>query len=399
MNRKLLDRNSIFLILIIAAIAITAVVLAFALKVEPIQKAVDDNRVITLALILERNGKPAATEIMLYYPGNARAALLDIPAETGLIIKSLNRVDRIDALYDRQDPSRYLDEIGTLTGAQAESYLVLDMDGLADTVDLLDGCTLFIPNRVALVDESGQSQYLPSGSVTLDGSKMALYASYEDAERPETEAVNRRQTVFQALLRRIGERSDYALDKRVFPSMARSFRTNLNHESTERLFRELARLDMDRLVLQFLTGTYRPVEGMKLLFPHYDGELVRDIVKQTLNALINAESIAVADKVFTVEILNGTATSKLAKNTADIFTSFGYEVISVGNVQSSGPTASYERTIVLDRYGDATAASTLGAVIRCTRITTELAGFVSSSPADFVIILGSDFNGRYCVDR
>lgn len=394
MNRKLLDKNSVFLILILAAVLVSTLALVRALRVEPIQKAVEDDRVLTLALILERDGKPLATEIMLYYPGNARGALLDIPAETGLIIKSLNRVDRIDALYDRQDPSRYLAEIGDLTGAKAEWYLVLDMDGLSDVVDILDGCTMFVPNRVELRDESGEVKYLPAGSVVLDGSKMALYAGYADPERPEAEAVNRRQTVFQALLRRIGERSEYALDKRVFPALSRPFKTNLKRESKERLFRELARLDMDRLVLQFLTGTYRPVEGMSLLFPHYDGELVRDIVKQTLNALLNAESIAVADKVFTVEILNGTPTRGLAQKTAEIFQSFGYEVISVGNA----PESDVAQTRVLDRYGDLTAAGTLGAVIRCTEVEAEAADAVSSSPADFVIILGSDFDGRYCVD-
>lgn len=395
MPKTLFDKSSAFLIAIVAAVAASAFLLLGALRVEPVQKAVDDNLVINLALILEKNGKPISTEIMLYYPGNARGALLDIPAETGLIIKSLNRVDRIDVLYDPGDPRAYLNEISKLTGAALDWYLIMDIDGLSKLVDLLDGCVMFIPNRVEAMNDDAQPSFLPSGSVLLDGAKMALYASYLDPERPEAETVARRQAVFQSLLRRLGERNAYVLGEKVFPAAAAVFKTNLNAESKKRLFAEFGRLDMDRIVLQRLTGTYRQVEGMQLLFPHYDGELVRDIVKQTLNALLNAESIAVADKVFTIEILNGTAVRGLAQKTAEIFASFGYEVVSVGNT----PEPSVERTSIVDRYGDTAAAETVAAVIRCPVVNKGGTGLPDSSPADFIIVLGKDFNGRYCVDR
>jgi len=160
------------------------------------------------------------------------------------------------------------------------------------------------------------------------------------------------------------------------------------------LFGQLAKLDSDRIVLQRLTGTPRTVEGIPLLFPHYDGELVRDIVKQTLNALLNAEAIAVSDKVFTIEILNGTTERGLAQRTAEIFQGFGYEVVSVGNA----PSTDIALSRVIDRYGDPAAASTLANVIRCTVIESATATPSTGASADFIIILGKNFNGRYCVD-
>ncbi|MDX9959470.1 MAG: LytR family transcriptional regulator, partial [Spirochaetia bacterium] len=87
-----------FLVLIIILIVVSLVLLLSSLRVDPVQQAVQDELMINLALILERDGRPIATELLMYYPGNARGALLDIPVETGLIIQSLNRVDRIDAL-------------------------------------------------------------------------------------------------------------------------------------------------------------------------------------------------------------------------------------------------------------------------------------------------------------
>ncbi|OHD82763.1 MAG: hypothetical protein A3J97_13885 [Spirochaetes bacterium RIFOXYC1_FULL_54_7] len=393
MPRTLIDRSVLFLVLIIILIVASLFLLLSSLKVDPVEQAVQDELMINLALILERDGKPIATELLMYYPGNARGALLDIPVETGLIIQSLNRVDRIDALYDPQSPKTFLAEISKLTDTAIEWYLVLDEAGLRDTVDLLEGLPVFIPNSVRSIQD-GKPLFLPSGAVMLDGQKMLSYIRHVDEDRPEAETVARRQAVFTALVKRMGERKDFVFRDEVFKSFARRFRSNLSIESLSHLFGQLAKLDSDRIVLQRLTGTPRTVEGIPLLFPHYDGELVRDIVKQTLNALLNAEAIAVSDKVFTIEILNGTTERGLAQRTAEIFQGFGYEVVSVGNA----PSTDIALSRVIDRYGDPAAASTLANVIRCTVIESATATPSTGASADFIIILGKNFNGRYCVD-
>jgi len=327
----------------------------------------------------------------MYYPGNARAALLDVPAETGLIIKSLNRVDSIDVLYQKKSPKAYLDEIQRLTGATIDWYLILDEPSLSALVDMLDGFSLFLANRVATVVD-GIPVFLPSGFAVLDGRKTLLYASYRDPDVADSELVAKRQSIYQAALRRLGERSSFIMRDDVYPAIQRLFDTNLKPDSLKRLLHEFGRMEADRIVLQRLTGVYRSVEGKMLLFPHYDGELVKDIVKQSLNALLNADSTAIADKVFTIEILNGTSTRGLAQKTAEIYQSFGYEVVSVGNAPSIG----IEKTSIVDRYGDRVTATNVANVIRCGIVAEET--IPSVSPADFVIILGSDFNGRNCVD-
>jgi len=391
MARSIVDKSVLFLVAIVAIVAVAVVVMVGSLRTDPVDDAVKEERIINIAIILERNGKPAATEILLYYPGNARAAMLDIPAETGLIIKSLKRVDRIDVLYDPKAPKAYLEEIERLTGAIIDWYLIIDEPSLSALADLLDGFSVFLPNRVATtVDET--PVLLPSGLVVLDGRKTLVYASYEDQETSDTEIVAKRQALYQAVLRRIGERSTFIFREDVFPAIQRRFRTNMSRESLHNLLKEFTRLDSDRIVLQRLTGAYRSVEGNQLLFPHYDGELVKDIVKQSLNALLNAEATAIADKVFTLEILNGTTVRGLAQKTAEIFQSFGYEVVSVGNATVTDVAT----TSIVDRYGDRVSAVTVANVIKCRVVVDE--AIPTSSPADFVIILGKDFNGRNCVE-
>jgi len=65
--------------------------------------------------------------------------------------------------------------------------------------------------------------------------------------------------------------------------------------------------------------------------------------------------------------------------------------VSVGNAPSSDEV----KTRVIDRYGDRISATTMANLIKCRQVEGE--DVPSASPADFVIILGKDFNGRNCV--
>lgn len=393
MRKTKFNSSLILLAFMIALVVVFGAYMVSLLRVEPIQRAIDDDTPMNIALIIDDAGKPISTQLLMYYPGNARGALLDIPGETGLIIRSINRVDRIDAVYDPADPKPYIAELEGLTGVGIDHYLVMSLQAYSELVDILGGVTIFVPNRIS-VERDGRREVVPSGLVVMDGAKIAIYARFRDAERLEAELVQRRQVLFQALLRRIGERAE----RIVHPDLRRALlvrtRSDLKDDSLMRLVAEFARMDLDRVVFQRVTGTYRAVEGVELLFPAWDGQLVKDIVKQTLNALLNAEATAVEDKVFTIEILNGTGQRGLAQRTAEIYASFGYEVVSVGNADRQD----LAKTQVLYYLNDEAAASIVAGIIRCSNLDRATFVQTGGARADFVIILGRDFNGRYCVD-
>jgi hypothetical protein len=103
----------------------------------------------------------------------------------------------------------------------------------------------------------------------------------------------------------------------------------------------------------------------------------------------------------TIEILNGTSVNGLASRTSQVFQSFGYEVANIGNYEGDD----LEKTIVIDMIGDAIQAQRVANIIKCTRIETfseaaeALAVLIPASTGedvDLVIILGKDFDGRYC---
>ncbi|HUW40691.1 MAG TPA: LCP family protein [Rectinemataceae bacterium] len=392
MKRYSIDKSSILLFIILGIFAGGVVLLAYSLRNNAVERAMKTDRIVNIAVIIDHGGKPASTQLFMFYPANGRGALLDVPGETGLIIKSLNRVDRIDVLYDRSHPQAYVKEIASLLDTEIPYWIILDESELVRVTDLLDGLQLFIPSAV---DQVGPpAVHLPSGALVLDGDKTAQFAFYRDSSDTEADAAARRQKLIQALFRRIGEDSSWLIRPDVFPVFRSAIRSNLSSDSLRMLIPQLSNLDTDRIVMQRVTGSPKMVDGKLLLFPHYDGELVRDIVKQTLNALANSASNASEQSIFTIEVLNGTPSNGLAKRAAEIYQSFGYDVISIGNADRDD----YEKSSVVAHLSSTDEAKTVGKVIRCSNVSVQAVAEndTSASDADFTIILGKDFNGRYC---
>jgi hypothetical protein len=138
-----------------------------------------------------------------------------------------------------------------------------------------------------------------------------------------------------------------------------------------------------------------------LRIPFYDGSLVKEIVRQTLGGLSRQTEGSMSERVFTVEVLNGTAASGLAGRTAELIRGFGYDVISIGNADRD----TYEKTEIIDRSGYKDMAQSFADIIRCGNIRFE--DPAPENPAeeleiqnieyrsDFTLIIGRDFNGRY----
>jgi anionic cell wall polymer biosynthesis LytR-Cps2A-Psr (LCP) family protein len=386
MKRLPFDKSSLPLIGILAVVISVIVGMTLSLASDPVSSAVKNDRIISLLVVLEEGGKPVATELFLYYPLTGKAAVLDIPGNTGLILKSVNKVDGIDSVYQKGRPQTYLREIRSLLQTEIPLWLVFDENGLRKTADLLGGVEMFIPSAV---DESGPPRILlPLGTTLLDGDKLLQFASYVPKDEDDASAAARRQRLFQGFLRAIARQSDWLTRPDVFPTWSASIKSNLGSEGLLHFVKGLARLDIDHFLMQRITGTKRVVDRQTLLFPHYDGDLVRDIVKQTLNALTTTGTGST--DVHTVEILNGTTVKGLAGRAAEILGSFGYDVVSVGNADRSD----YGDTRIVSRSSNPEVAKSLGGVIRCTNIGPD-DGSLGSSDAEITIILGADFNGRY----
>jgi anionic cell wall polymer biosynthesis LytR-Cps2A-Psr (LCP) family protein len=385
-------------VLLGAGIFITVV----ALRADPIEGVLTRDRVINTLFVLERDAKPLGTYVLMYYPVTKRAAIFDIPGELGLILQKINRVDRIDIVYDPEKLTAFEQEIERLLGIDISFFLVLNTENLCKVVDLIEGVELFIPAPVEIYQESGAILF-PSGITRLDGDKATSYVTYELPDEDQELITFRRQRFFLGFLKRLGEKNEVLKTPLVAQAYQGMLKTDMNPRIRTRLFDEYAGIDMDRISIQSVGGNIREVSGQTLLFPYYDGSLIKEIVRQTLGGLTRQMEGTFTERVFTVEVLNGTMINGLAGRTAELLQSFGYDVIAIGNADRT-----YEATLIVDRSGNESMVKILGDIIHCKNIQVEAQQNTNLElemtiqnveyRSDFTLIIGSDFNGRYVSD-
>lgn len=399
------DASAFLLGIIVLLVAGGIFLVLLILRSDPIEEALTEDRVINTLFVIEKDQKPLGSYVLFYYPATKRAAIFDIPGELGLIIQQINRVDRIDQVYDPQRPAAFEKEVEKLLGIDVNFSVVIEIENLEKAVDLIEGVELFIPSAVEIYDDEN-SILFPYGVTRLDGGKAKLYFSYELPEESSDMIRFRRQRFFLSFLKSLGERAEYLK----IPKIARYYqpllKTSMNRYTRVRLFDELAKADIERVNIQLVGGTSREVSGQVLLFPYYDGSLIKEIVRQSLAALTRQVEGAVTERIFTVEVLNGTTTAGLAGRTAELLRGFGYDVISIGNADHSD----YEITEIIDRSGYEDVGRTFAEIIRCKNIRSELTrpenielgiDMNFQNPeyrSDFTLIIGKDFNGRYISD-
>jgi hypothetical protein len=383
------DKSLVVLGLIIAVVLASAAIGYLQLRTDLLSESLQKGRPLSFLFAVSGDQEYRFFEVLQYHPQTHRGAVLFLPGNVGLIIESLKKVDRLDVLYRYGSIGPLKDKVEQITGLQIPFYFELREQDVVSLVDLLGGLELFIPNPVeSAVGE--RKVLLPSGSVVLDGDKIRDFIAYQDPLEPETDWVGRKQKFLQSLLKALGE-SDLVLDASPFAALRRLVSTNLGPRSLAALLRELAKLESEKLIFQRVLGSTRTVDGKELLFPHFDGQLLKEIVKQTGETIASAEPGAEEELIVALEILNGTSVAGLAKRAASVFQSFGYEIVALGNADNT----EYLNTVVLDRKGRLEAAQKAAELIRCQRVYSRLAEG-GDLTIDVTLILGKDFDGRYC---
>lgn len=394
------NKGGLFLVLIFVILVAVTTFIAFSLKVDTVDESLKNDSVIKTLIVLEDKKQVLFSDIFIYYPVSKRGALINILGNTGAIFKSLGRVDRIDAIYSEKGIDVFKSEIENLIGQPVPFYLEISLSNFSELTDMLGGLKVFVPEPVDVKTDDGERWLLPSGSVTLDGSKINTYLTYSKPEETEAEVADRRQNVMLAFLSAINRDSRILLNKNNFPSYQKRIGSNLSEKDLHKFFSEISNVDYERLIPQSITGSRRMVDGKELLFPFYDGQLIKDVVKQASNALVDLEDMSV-NRIYVLEIQNGTLVQGLARNTAALLKSAGYDVLSTLNAERQD----IEKTQIINHIGNADIAKNLGDFIHCTNIVDEEIkpdsednydnGYETSSNVDFTIILGKDFDGRY----
>jgi polyisoprenyl-teichoic acid--peptidoglycan teichoic acid transferase len=383
------DRSIILLVLIVAIVAATGVYAVLQLRLDPVSDALKKKQPVTTLFVFSSGEKAVFFEIFFYNPETRKGSLFYVPPNLGTVIASINKEDGIDVLYKRANPAALRQKIEELLGAPVNGVIDLSVEDAGRLVDLMGGVEVFIPNPVDLTVD-GHRVLLPSGSVTLDGDKARDFMSYADPLEADTYMIGRRQKLLQAALKGMGEQSAMLLQRGPSRMLRSLVRTTLPRRALSAFIAEMGRFDSERMVLQRVMGTTRSVDGRDLLFPHQDGELLKQSVKLAIAANASNEFVAPDSLTITVQVLNGTRTTGLAKSARDLFDSYGMEVMAPNNADND----QYANTVVFDRKGSIDNAKKVADLIHCQRVFSKPDPQMDQA-VDVTVILGKDFDGRW----
>jgi hypothetical protein len=263
---------------------------------------------------------------------------------------------------------------------------------MVTVVDLLEGLPVFLADSIDHVKDN-QFIRIPNGNIVLDGEKALALISYKDSDERGQELSARKWSFTKSLIGRFGSvGKDLKESSRLSRLLMSQLSTNMDEKAFQVFCSMLDKVEGSSMVTQRIIGTVRPVdtaEGEKsLMFPHFEGQLVKDSIRQVLANLDSADDPKNGQGMIRIEILNGTTVSGMARKTKDLFQSYGFEVVNMGNA----PTTDLQNTMVIDRKGNPALAEQAAKIIKCERITAQIEANASQD-VDVTIMLGKDFNG------
>ncbi len=387
-TKNLLDPSRLLLIFIGLLTLVVLVYVVFQVRTDRVKDTTESGRTLAVLFTITDQKQPLFNQVILYNPQTNKTALIDVPPETGSLIASLSRVDALSALFKPDDMKDYLAKVSQLTGLSVPFYMVMTADQFERQVDLLSGIELFVPTAIEAA-KTDPMTLIPSGNLVLDGSKARDYLIHQDEGEEMSDRSARHQKIVQSLMRRWGEQQAFLFHDEVFPLFFAQTKTNMEDVGMRTFLKVAKGADWERVVFQRVLGTERVVDKKTLLFPHYNGTLLLETVRQVVEGLANKDADKLVNGALTIEILNGTNRAGLATRTALLFRNFGYDILSAKNSENT----TQAETTIIDRTGNPDQAQKLADLIRCGKILAQAEAPAGS--ALITIILGKDFDGRY----
>ena len=382
---------------LIVVIATGAFALGFArLRSDAVSDLLEARGTISVVIMLPIDELHPSFEVLMLDSRTGRAALMFVPGSIGVVLHDPQRIDAIAELYDQEGHDVLAERLSKLLDLDLDFYLDLSYEGLGRLIDVLGGVEVVIPDPVQFT-VGDRRLLLPSGSVVVDGDMARDYLSFRMEEEPASVRVERVHRLTQGLLRAVADSGAVLADPTAQRMLYDAFVTDLSRRAFDMLVSTFVDLDTDRVILRRVLGRVQDVGDRRLLFPYNEGAVLRETIKQTVAAL----SVPLVDMDLSpsLEVLNGTRTSGLAAQAATVFESFGYRIVVIDNADHHD----YERTRVIVRGDDPEQARQVAELIRCGQsesVETDKGAIASAlDTVDVTVVLGRDFNGRFCQSR
>lgn len=386
-------KSMLLLFSIIALIASSVIAAYFFFASNHIEEQIHNKKNIVMFFSFSNDKQSLMMELFLYNTVTHKGAIIFFPGNLWTRMDSSNHYAKIETAYDPSDLTPLIKIIENITNLRIPFYFDIDFENIEYLIDLLGGIT--IENKTTIEgDIEGRHILFKKGSMLLDGDRVKDYLLIKKPDESDTEQDQRKQEFLKSLLKRIADKSINGFLLKTDPEhyFEKIVKSNINSKELFSFIDELRNLRTQDIISRRVRGIAQTgPNGDTALFPLEEGEYLKFTIQHTLDILANAEVITEEDLTVDLEILNGTEINHLASNTAKLFRKFGYQVEFFGNAENQ----EIESTVVIDRKGNKETASRVAELIKCKNIITRTEGAADNS-IDVTIILGKDFDGRYC---
>lgn len=392
MKKSKINKNFILLAGIGIMLIITTVVIISFFRFDVLINNLNKGVPVKILFAVADENELKFLELFIYSSVTKKAGIYHLPANLGLKLTSLNRVDAIGVLYKNNDLGKLKDEVERTTDSEIGFYISFQTSKLVQLIDQIEGVELFISNPVD-IEYNGKRVLIPSGNVVLDGDKALDYILYEDINEESRENIYRKQKVLQAILKKWGDAAinTELLNNNGFSLLMDSMQTNITPREMRAFIVEMQSFDSEHIIFQRVEGKITEIDKKQLLFPYFEGDIIKRSIKQIFENVTSNEIFDGGALDVTLEILNGTDKNGLAAKTAAVFTQLGYDVVNITNADRN----TYEKTVIREHWGKVEKATEVARIIKCKLIESKVGEDLENTP-QITIILGADFDGRYC---
>ncbi len=329
------------------------------------------------AMLLARVDQSAKQVTLVALPGNVR-----VPYDNG--------VQPLSALMDQEGEARVVSSLSTLLGVGISHLLYVDRTAFTSIVDDLGGVEITLEEAVD--DPRAGSDYLPTGSQTLNGSQAAtLLMAYNYKEGLTTMLINQRRFAVALAGKFFASQGGYSLAASL-DALAKHVTTDWNARQLRANADALKGLSSENIYTAQLSGYDTTLSGSdetRVFVPS-----ASDIT--SLMAAVDAggdpsyrdqkEAVEVDKDSFEITVRNGSGMTGGASQLAAILTDAGFTVAETGNADSYV----YTETLVI--YLDPAYKTACEAVVQALdtgRVVNGLNGYVFDT--EVLVVLGSDW--------
>ena len=150
----------------------------------------------------------------------------------------------------------YRTEVQKLLGITIPYTTMVKLEDFIRLCDMFGGMRVFIPSPIDCVSEDGERWLLPSGAVTLDGDKIAVYLQYEEEDEAEDTIQDRYQNVMGAFLTGLHDQSFKIFNtKQNFRRFSANLNSNLAEDEEETLYNEISKIDTESIIKHMLDSS------------------------------------------------------------------------------------------------------------------------------------------------